>query len=60
VNFQITVTFVEEIRKTRVTVQMLSPSAAAREHVIKKYGADEGLKQTLERLAAQLSKMFGQ
>jgi uncharacterized protein YndB with AHSA1/START domain len=33
VNFQVTVTFVEEGKKTKVTVPMVFPSAAAREHV---------------------------
>jgi uncharacterized protein YndB with AHSA1/START domain len=42
VNFQVTVTFVEEGKKTKVTVRMVFPSAAAREHVAEKYGAVGG------------------
>ncbi len=57
VSFQVTVTFEEQQGKTRLTVQMLFPSAIAREHVIKTYGADEGLKQTLARLAEHLQIM---
>jgi uncharacterized protein YndB with AHSA1/START domain len=57
VSFQVTVTFAEQGSKTRLTVQMLFPSAAARDHVIKKYGAAEGLNQTLSRLEELLAKM---
>jgi hypothetical protein len=35
---------------------MVFPTAAVREHVVKTYGAIEGGKQTLERLAEQLAK----
>ncbi len=56
VNFQVSVTFFEMGGQSGVTVRMLFPSAAAREHVVKKYGADEGLKQTLERLAEHLTR----
>ena len=56
VTFQVTVTFVEEGGKTRLTMQMLFPSAAARDHVVKKYGAIDGANQTLDRLAEQLAK----
>ena len=43
--------------KTRVTIRMVFPSAAARDKVVKEYGAIEGGKQTLERLAEHLPKM---
>lgn len=43
--------------KTRVTGRMLFPSAAARDHVVKAFGAIEGGKQTLERLGEQLAAM---
>lgn len=36
-------------------MRMVFPSAAAREHVIKKYGALEGLTQTLGRLQEYLA-----
>ena len=55
VNFQSTVTFAEQRDKTKLTVQMVFPSAASREHVVKKYGATEGLHQTLGRLQAHLA-----
>lgn len=57
VNFQVTVTFAEEGGKTRLTMQMLFPSAAAREHVVNKYGAVEGGRQTPGRLAEHLPQM---
>jgi uncharacterized protein YndB with AHSA1/START domain len=57
VSFQTTVTFAEQGDKTEVTVRMLFPSAQAREHVVKKYGAIEGLNQTLGRLGEHLEKM---
>ncbi len=58
VNFQVSVTFFEMGGQTGVTVRMLFPSAAAREHVVKKYGAVEGLQQTLERLAEYVSRIY--
>lgn len=57
VNFHVTVTFVEEGDKTRLTMRMLFPSAAAREYVVNKYGAIEGANQTLGRLAEHLPRM---
>ena len=40
--------------RTRLTWHGRFPSAEARAHVIKKYGADEGLSQTMARLAAHV------
>ena len=54
VRFDVTVTFEEHDGKTHLTMQMLFPSKAARDHVVKTYGAEEGAKQTLGRLAALL------
>jgi uncharacterized protein YndB with AHSA1/START domain len=56
VNFQVTVTFRDQGNKTRVDMRMVFPSANARDHVIKTYGAFEGLKQHLGRLEAYLVK----
>ena len=52
VQFHTTVTF-EDIggRRTRLTMRGEFPSAGERARVIKEYGADEGLVQTLSRLA---------
>ncbi len=55
--FQATWTFEELGDKTRLTMRGLFPSAAARDAVVKEYGAIEGGKQTLERLAEHLKKM---
>jgi hypothetical protein len=54
VQFRTTVTF-EEVEgpwgpKTKITMRMDFPSATERERVIKEYGADTGLAQTLSRL----------
>jgi len=57
VTFQVTVTFADEAGKTRLTMRMLFPSAAARDHVVEKYGAVEGANQTLGRLAAYLPQL---
>ena len=57
VSFQVTVTFVEQGGQTELTMQMLFPSVAARDYVVKKYGAVEGANQTLARLAEHLPKM---
>lgn len=41
-------------RKTRVTIRMVFSTAADRDRVVKEFGAVEGGKQTLERLAEHL------
>jgi uncharacterized protein YndB with AHSA1/START domain len=46
-----------EDKKTRLTMRGLFPSAAARDLVVKEFGAIEGGKQTLERLAEHLPAM---
>lgn len=43
--------------KTKVTIRMVFPSVADRDFVVKEFGAIEGGKQTLERLAEHLPKM---
>jgi len=43
--------------KTRVTIRMVFPTAEQRDKVVKAYGAIEGGKQTLERLAQRLTEM---
>jgi uncharacterized protein YndB with AHSA1/START domain len=43
--------------QTRVTIRMVFPTAVQRDIVVKEYGAIEGGKQTLERLAEHLPKM---
>jgi uncharacterized protein YndB with AHSA1/START domain len=55
VNFEVTVRFAAEGEKTRVHMRMLFPSAAARDHVVKTYGAVDGLTQTLGRLQEHLA-----
>jgi uncharacterized protein YndB with AHSA1/START domain len=55
-HFRTTVTFVERGGKTALTMTAVFPSAAARELVVEKYGAIEGGKQTLARLAEYLEK----
>ncbi len=59
VQFKTTVTF-EDVgggsnRKTRITMRGDFPSAAERDRVIKEYGADKGLVQTLARLEQHVS-----
>ena len=44
-----------EAGKTRLTIHMVFPTAAARDLVVKEFGALEGAKQTLERLAEHLA-----
>jgi uncharacterized protein YndB with AHSA1/START domain len=52
VQFCTTVTFEDlDGDRTRLTLHAVFPSAAARERVIKDYGADKGAVQTLSRLA---------
>jgi uncharacterized protein YndB with AHSA1/START domain len=51
VRFVTTVTFEDLGGKTRLTMKMDFPSADERTRVIKEYGADKGLAQTLARLS---------
>jgi len=53
--FHVTVTFEDQGDKTKLSMQMLFKSAAEREQVVEKYGAVEGLNQTLERLKEYLA-----
>lgn len=55
--FRSTITFEEQGNKTRITVRMVFDTASERERVAKKFGAVEGLQQTLERLNAYVAKM---
>lgn len=54
-DFDVTVTFADEGGKTRITMRSLFPSAAARDFVVKEYGAIEGAHQTLDRLQEHLA-----
>ena len=54
--FDVTVTFVEEQGKTKVTMRLLLASPAEREKLVK-FGAVEGGNQTLDRLAEYLPTM---
>src|SRR4051794_27560626 len=51
VRFHVTVTFEAQGRKTLLTMRSLFTTAQERNEVVTKYGALEGGKQTLERLA---------
>src|SRR5690606_15460044 len=53
--FHVTVTFAEQDGRTSLTMRMLFPSAAERDKVVREYGAIEGGKQTLGRLAEYLT-----
>jgi uncharacterized protein YndB with AHSA1/START domain len=57
VTFETTVTFADRDGKTEITMRMLFPSAAALDHVVKKYGAVEGANQTLGRLEGHLAML---
>jgi uncharacterized protein YndB with AHSA1/START domain len=57
VQSHVTVTFEDYDGKTKLIMRMLFPSAAEPARVAEKYGAAEGAKQTLERLAEHLATM---
>jgi len=57
VQFEATWTFDVVGTQTKVTLHSIFPTAADRDLVVKTYGAIEGGKQTLARLADYLSKM---
>jgi len=54
VSFEVTVTFEKQGDKTHLTARMLFATAAAREHVVSKFNAIEGVNQTFTRLAEHL------
>lgn len=57
VQFTVTVTFVEEGGKTRLTWRNVFPSIAERDRLVREFGAEEGLKQTVGRLAEHLERI---
>ncbi len=57
--FNTTVTFEDIGGRTRLTLLAQFPSAAARDRVIRDYGADKGAAQTLSRLAEFLAARTG-
>lgn len=54
-SFQMNVTFEKQGSKTNLTMRMLFESATERNNTIEKFGAVEGARQTLGRLAAYLA-----
>jgi uncharacterized protein YndB with AHSA1/START domain len=58
--FHVTVTFTERGQKTELTMRSIFPSAEAREEKVRKFGAIEGGKQTLDRLEEWLAQASGQ
>ena len=57
VHFQATATFEDVEGKIHVTMRLVFPSVKEREQVVKEYGAIEGGKQTLGRLAEYVETM---
>jgi uncharacterized protein YndB with AHSA1/START domain len=53
--FQATVMFTPEGTKTRLTMRMVFRSRADRDRVVREYGADKGLQDTLTRLGEALT-----
>src|SRR5262249_7435370 len=57
--FQTTVTFAARGGRTELTMRAVFESNAARDFVIKSFGAIEGGKQTITRLAAYVARLHG-
>ena len=57
VRFHVTVTFAAQGSKTRLTMASIFETAEERNRVVEKYGAIEGGKQTLSRLAEHLARL---
>ena len=57
VKFQVTVTFEEVGDKTRLTMQMVFETAAERDFVVEKYGAEQGAVETLDRLGEHIDRI---
>ncbi|MBL6936315.1 MAG: SRPBCC family protein [Alphaproteobacteria bacterium] len=55
IHFHAVITLTIEGGKTRVVMRSRFPSLAARDHVVREFGAVEGGKQTLDRLGAYLA-----
>ncbi|NCI45223.1 SRPBCC family protein [Sediminibacterium soli] len=53
--FEVTVEFEDRGAQTLLTMRMLFATAAARDFVVREYGAIEGNKQTMDRLEAYLA-----
>jgi uncharacterized protein YndB with AHSA1/START domain len=60
VEFRTVVTFEALGDKTRLTLRAVFPNAAERDRVVREYGADEGAKQTVGRLAEYVAQMEAQ
>ncbi len=58
VSFLMIVTFEDEGDGTRLTLRQVYPSMEARDQTIREYGALEGGKQTLEKLAEYLERVI--
>ncbi|MDV6236713.1 SRPBCC family protein [Leptospira ellisii] len=56
-DFEVTVLFTEEDGKTKIEMRMLFKTAEQRNEVVDKYGAVEGLNQTMGRLREYLEKL---
>jgi uncharacterized protein YndB with AHSA1/START domain len=59
VRFHVTVTFTAQGAKTQLTMRSIFETAAERNRVVEKYGAIEGGKQTLGRLADHMAHLMG-
>ena len=55
-DFEVTVTFGVQGKGTRITMRSVFVTKEARDHMVNEFGAIEGAKQTLERLAQYLAK----
>ena len=55
--FRMTVTFAEQVGKTKVTARMVFETAALRNKVAAEFHAVEGLNQTLDRLGEELTRV---
>ena len=55
--FRTTVTFEEVGGKTKLTMRGVFPSAEERARVIREYGADKGMVETLARMSDYVAKL---
>jgi uncharacterized protein YndB with AHSA1/START domain len=58
VHFHVTITFVEMVGRTKVTMRSVFPTAAARDFVVREVRAIEGGNQTFDRLGAHLAEQM--
>ena len=57
-NFRFTVNFIDQGKKTLISIRMLFESAAQKDKIVKEFGAEEGLKQNVDKLEMYIEEGY--